>query len=298
MVCYRRRGHNEADNPSFTQPLMYDIIDAKRQRPQALHRGAGRPRRHHARGRRARAAGLPGAAGEGVRRDPRGGQQPPDGDSASPTPRAQSRSTTPRAHGDQHRDGQAHRRDAAEPARGLHPPPAAEAACSTAAPRWSSEDAIDWATGRAVRVRLAAHRRPAGPAGRPGHPPGHLRPAARVLFDRKTGEEYTPLKQFGQRPGAVLRATTRCCSEYAAMGFEYGYSVTRPDALVCWEAQFGDFANGAQSIIDEFISSGEQKWGQRSARRAAAAARLRGPGPGPLLRPDRAVPAAVRRRTT
>ena len=49
------------------------------------------------------------------------------------------------------------------------------------------------------------------------------------------------------------------------MGFEYGYSVVRDDALVCWEAQFGDFADGAQTIIDEFIASGEAKWGQRSA---------------------------------
>ncbi|MFD0853316.1 multifunctional oxoglutarate decarboxylase/oxoglutarate dehydrogenase thiamine pyrophosphate-binding subunit/dihydrolipoyllysine-residue succinyltransferase subunit, partial [Actinomadura adrarensis] len=85
-----------------------------------------------------------------------------------------------------------------------------------------------------------------------------------VLVDRKTGEEYTPLKQFGQGVSKFY-VHDSLLSEYAAMGFEYGYSMTRPDALVCWEAQFGDFVNGAQSIIDEYVSSGEQKWGQRSS---------------------------------
>jgi len=84
-----------------------------------------------------------------------------------------------------------------------------------------------------------------------------------VLVDRHTGEEYTPLRQFNS-PTARFHVYDSLLSEYAAVGFEYGYSVARPDALVCWEAQFGDFVNGAQTIVDEFISSGEQKWGQRS----------------------------------
>jgi len=84
-----------------------------------------------------------------------------------------------------------------------------------------------------------------------------------VLVDRHTGREYTPLKQLDSGP-AKFFVHDSLLSEYAAMGFEYGYSVARPEALVCWEAQFGDFAGGAQTITDEFIASGEQKWGQRS----------------------------------
>jgi len=84
-----------------------------------------------------------------------------------------------------------------------------------------------------------------------------------VLIDRRTGAEYTPVASLDEQQ-ARFWAYDSLLSEYAAMGFEYGYSVANPKALVLWEAQFGDFADGAQIIVDEFISSGEAKWGQRS----------------------------------
>jgi 2-oxoglutarate decarboxylase len=90
-----------------------------------------------------------------------------------------------------------------------------------------------------------------------------------VIIDRKTGEEFTPLQLLTRDPdgnptGGKFYVYDSPLSEFAAVGFEYGYSVGNPNALVLWEAQFGDFVNGAQSIIDEFISSGEAKWGQLS----------------------------------
>ena len=85
-----------------------------------------------------------------------------------------------------------------------------------------------------------------------------------VLIDKQNASEWTPLLYLGGGQ-AKFWVYDSLLSEFAAMGFEYGYSVERPDALVLWEAQFGDFFNGAQTIVDEFISSGEQKWGQRSS---------------------------------
>jgi multifunctional 2-oxoglutarate metabolism enzyme len=76
-----------------------------------------------------------------------------------------------------------------------------------------------------------------------------------------TGRDYFPIQQLAEAGGRLF-VYDSLLSEFAAMGFEYGYSVESPDALVMWEAQFGDFANGAQSIVDEFVSSGEVKWGQ------------------------------------
>lgn len=85
-----------------------------------------------------------------------------------------------------------------------------------------------------------------------------------VLHDRSNGQEWIPLTNLSDDQGKFY-VYDSLLSEYAAMAFEYGYSVERADSLVLWEAQFGDFANGAQSVIDEFISSADQKWGQQSS---------------------------------
>jgi 2-oxoglutarate dehydrogenase complex dehydrogenase (E1) component-like enzyme len=84
-----------------------------------------------------------------------------------------------------------------------------------------------------------------------------------VLVDQSTGAEHVPLQHLaeGQAPFLIYDSLL---SEYAVLGFEYGYSLGRPDTLVLWEAQFGDFANGAQIIIDQFIAAAEEKWDQHS----------------------------------
>ncbi|HEX5353101.1 MAG TPA: 2-oxoglutarate dehydrogenase E1 component [Rhodanobacteraceae bacterium] len=80
------------------------------------------------------------------------------------------------------------------------------------------------------------------------------------LHDQKTGDIYTPLAHV--REGVAVEVVDSLLSEMAVMAFEYGFSTADPDTLVIWEAQFGDFANGAQVVIDQFISSGEAKWGR------------------------------------
>jgi 2-oxoglutarate dehydrogenase E1 component len=82
-----------------------------------------------------------------------------------------------------------------------------------------------------------------------------------VFHDTRTAETWTPLAQLDPRQGA-FHIYDSPLSEFAVLGFEYGYSVERPDALVMWEAQYGDFANGAQVIVDQFVASAEEKWKQ------------------------------------
>jgi multifunctional 2-oxoglutarate metabolism enzyme len=130
--------------------------------------------------------------------------------------------------------------------------------------KMSAEGGIDWGFGeliafgsllkQGVTVRLAGQdsRR------------GTFTSRHASVVDSKTGKDYLPLSTLAAG-NARFFIHYSLLSEYAAMGFEYGYSVENTEALVLWEAQFGDFVNGAQSIVDEFITSGEVKWGQQSA---------------------------------
>ena len=122
---------------------------------------------------------------------------------------------------------------------------------------------IDWGTGEILAFgSLLMQGRPVRLAGQDSRRGTFVSRFATVI-DRVTGEEWTPLQHLSDDQ-ASFHVYDSLLSEYAAMGFEYGYSVARPEALTLWEAQFGDFANGAQTIIDEFVVSGEAKWQQQS----------------------------------
>jgi 2-oxoglutarate dehydrogenase E1 component len=122
---------------------------------------------------------------------------------------------------------------------------------------------IDWATAETLAFgTLVLERTPVRLAGQDS---GRGTFSQRHLeqFDSETGERYIPLQHLSDKQ-ARFDVYDSSLSEYAVMGFEFGYSVADPLTLVLWEAQFGDFANGAQILIDQFIVSAESKWGQPS----------------------------------
>ncbi|MGI8888603.1 MAG: multifunctional oxoglutarate decarboxylase/oxoglutarate dehydrogenase thiamine pyrophosphate-binding subunit/dihydrolipoyllysine-residue succinyltransferase subunit, partial [Nocardioidaceae bacterium] len=122
---------------------------------------------------------------------------------------------------------------------------------------------IDWGTGEILAFgSLLMQDRPVRLAGQDSRRGTFVQRFATVI-DRRTGAEWTPLQNLSEDQ-AQFYIYDSLLSEYAAMGFEYGYSVARPEVLTLWEAQFGDFVNGAQIVIDEFISSGQSKWQQHS----------------------------------
>jgi 2-oxoglutarate dehydrogenase E1 component len=122
---------------------------------------------------------------------------------------------------------------------------------------------LDWGTAEALAIGTIARQgvpvRVAGEDSRRGT--FSHRHAELTCYD--SGTEWCPLQEIS-KDGARVRIVDSLLSEFAAVGFEYGYSTEWPEALVAWEAQFGDFANGAQVVIDQFVAAGEAKWAQQS----------------------------------
>ncbi len=261
LICYRRRGHNEGDDPSFTQPRMYDLIEKKRSvrklytealigRGDITVEDAERvmtrfQERLESVFKEVRDPGLP-AKDIDYTRVPvypaKAGAKHGTAINIETLKKiADAHTTFP--------DGFS-----------VHPKVMPQLQRRAAA---ITQGPIDWATaeilafgsllleGRTVRLTGQDSRR------------GTFVQRFASVVDRKTGESWVPLKHLDEEQGR-FHVFDSLLSEYAVMGFEYGYSVARPEALVLWEAQFGDFANGAQTIIDEFITSGQAKWTQKS----------------------------------
>ncbi len=269
LVCYRRRGHNEADDPSLTQPLMYKIIDSKRS-----------VRKHYTESLIGRADITLDEAEAALKHFQeqleRVFQETRTQDEAAPFSDGDT-DIIESGQRDLVLQGPATSVDTSITAEQIDTVidsqlnmPADFTIHARLAPQLQrraqmvADDVIDWGMAEAMAVgSLLMEGRTVRLAGQDSRR-GTFGHRHMVIVDKETGWQYKPLKKC-YRNGGKLYVYDSLLSEYAAMGFEYGYSVARPDALVMWEAQFGDFADGAQTIIDEFISSGEQKWGQRSA---------------------------------
>ncbi len=259
LVCYRRRGHNEGDDPSYTQPLMYDLIEQKRSvrklyTESLIGRGditieeAEQVLNDYQKQLERVFTEVREATGE-----PSEWTTVPDypDKPAGETVTAISREVLKRIS------------DAyITPPQGftVHPKVMPQLQRRAAA---MTDGPIDWGAGEMLAFgSLLMDGRPVRLSGQDSRRGTFVQRFATIV-DRKNADEWTPLSNLTEDQ-AKFYIYDSLLSEFAALGFEYGYSVARPEALTLWEAQFGDFVNGAQTVIDEFISASETKWGQQS----------------------------------
>ena len=274
LVCYRRRGHNEGDDPSMTQPVMYNLIGRKpstfsvyttnlvgrgdlteeqcEQLLEAYHNNL-----EHI---------LNEARAGHLNADTPAYSGPKAGETSYSQPTAVAREVIERIG-----DAQVSVPEGFE----VH-----SKLMNLLRKRqsMSRQGGIDWGFGELLAFGSLLME------GVPVHMTGEdVRRATfaqrhAVMHDQRNGSEWTPL-DYLTPDQAKLSIIDSLLSEYGAMAFEYGYSVERTEGLNIWEGQFGDFANGAQTVIDEYVSSAEQKWGQHSGLVLLLPHGLEGQGP-------------------
>ena len=288
LICYRRRGHNEGDDPSMTQPLMYRLIDSldstrgvytaalvgrgdiTPQEAQEIAKSYQDELERVFTEARIQVTGGTGSDDAGDATDtstqdlsdptkvgvPLSSLEIPHSQRAGTGMMLGWTSAVPRDVVERIGDAQV----AWPESFTVHPKLQAMLAKRREATR---KGGIDWGLGELIALgSLLMEGVPIRLAGEDARRATFAQRHA-VLHDHTSGQEWTPLS-FLTPDQAPLEIYDSLLSEYAALAFEYGYSVERPEGLTMWEAQFGDFANGAQSVIDEYVTSAAQKWGQRS----------------------------------
>ncbi|QDH13318.1 2-oxoglutarate dehydrogenase E1 component [Formicincola oecophyllae] len=282
LFCYRLHGHNETDEPAFTQPRMVEAINAypgvrARFAEDLEKRGLIEPGQAEAL-RRADDQALEEAFAQADTYQPDGTDwldaSPLDPTRLQDSPeRVQPMTGVPLA-----RLREVGLGSTEVPAGfALHPRIERQFKARRQALE-APEGTVDWATAETLAlgtIALDGHRvRLSGQdSGRGTFSQRHA-----VLTDQRDGHKVTPLDLLSRRQGKV-EVWNSPLSEYGVMGFEYGYSLGNPEALVMWEAQFGDFANGAQVMIDQFVASGETKWLRTSSLTLLLPHGLEGAGP-------------------
>jgi 2-oxoglutarate dehydrogenase E1 component len=272
LVCYRRNGHNEIDEPRFTQPVEYVAIEAHesvvRQYARALEQSSALKSDEEQDARAAHSARF-GAALAAAKDAVSAGS----GMTASTVTRT----------GDSEPETGVDLEQARAALRALASIPdglEVDRKLAQLVERRSGaiEAGVPWALGEALA--FASLLREGTPVRLTGQDVvrGAFSHRHFALTDMRSGERHISLNHLSHNQ-ARFDIVNSPLSEYAVLGFEYGYSVERPEALTIWEAQFGDFANGAQIVIDQFVASGEAKWGQRSSLVILLPHGLEGQGP-------------------